>query len=56
MNFKWTDSLGSAGLKRDALYLIRPDGYVALADTAQSIGTLQTYLSRFQIVPRRDAA
>jgi 2-polyprenyl-6-methoxyphenol hydroxylase-like FAD-dependent oxidoreductase len=30
--FAWTPRMGNAGLVRGALYLIRPDGYVALAD------------------------
>lgn len=32
--FPWTDSCDAAGLKRDAFYLVRPDGYVAAAGTA----------------------
>ena len=30
--FDWTSEMQRVGLVRDALYLIRPDGYVALAD------------------------
>jgi 2-polyprenyl-6-methoxyphenol hydroxylase-like FAD-dependent oxidoreductase len=30
--FTWTPAIGQAGLARGALYLIRPDGYVAVAD------------------------
>ena len=30
--FAWTDAMARAGLARGALYLVRPDGYVALAD------------------------
>jgi hypothetical protein len=29
--FSWETSMNQAGLARDALYLVRPDGYVALA-------------------------
>ena len=29
--FPWRDAMRRAGLERDALYLVRPDGYVALA-------------------------
>jgi hypothetical protein len=36
--------LGNTGLQRDAAYLIRPDGYVALADPAGSANTLARYL------------
>jgi 2-polyprenyl-6-methoxyphenol hydroxylase-like FAD-dependent oxidoreductase len=34
--FAWQDSMAKAGLSRDALYLVRPDGYVALADAGSS--------------------
>jgi 2-polyprenyl-6-methoxyphenol hydroxylase-like FAD-dependent oxidoreductase len=30
--FGWTEPMIRAGLVRDALYLVRPDGYIALAD------------------------
>ena len=30
--FEWVPKMAAAGFKRDALYLIRPDGYVAWAD------------------------
>jgi 2-polyprenyl-6-methoxyphenol hydroxylase-like FAD-dependent oxidoreductase len=39
----WTGPMEHAGLKRDALYLVRPDGYVGLANEEQSIEALQTY-------------
>ena len=45
-----------AGLKRDALYLIRPDGYVALADPGQDVEKLRAYLNKFKIVSHRNAA
>lgn len=50
--FGWSDHVAKAGLKRDAIYLVRPDGYVALADAGQDTGSLQSYLSRFAIAPR----
>src|SRR5205823_810856 len=53
--FDWTDPMEEAGLKRDALYLVRPDGYVALADVGQDVEKLQTYLAKFKIRPRQDA-
>jgi 2-polyprenyl-6-methoxyphenol hydroxylase-like FAD-dependent oxidoreductase len=34
--FAWQDAMAKAGLTRDALYLVRPDGYVALADSGTS--------------------
>src|SRR5215813_12098867 len=34
------------GLRRNAVYLVRPDGYVALADPDASAATLQAYLEK----------
>lgn len=50
--FAWTAEAEAAGLVRDALYLVRPDGHVALASTTQDVSVLRTYLSRFEIAPR----
>jgi 2-polyprenyl-6-methoxyphenol hydroxylase-like FAD-dependent oxidoreductase len=50
--FSWAEGAGEAGLERDALYLVRPDGYVALADADQDVGALRAHLSRFKIAPR----
>ncbi len=50
--FPWTLAAETAGLEREALYLIRPDGYVALADAGQDTTKLTAYLDRFAIKPR----
>lgn len=50
--FDWTEPMAAAGLKRDALYLVRPDGYVGLADASQTGEQLQAYLTRFNLVSR----
>jgi 2-polyprenyl-6-methoxyphenol hydroxylase-like FAD-dependent oxidoreductase len=42
--FPWRAATRRAGLARDALYLVRPDGYVALADGAGRASTLTRYL------------
>lgn len=42
--FAWRPAMRRAGLRRGALYLIRPDGYVALADPVGSAGVLRKYL------------
>jgi 2-polyprenyl-6-methoxyphenol hydroxylase-like FAD-dependent oxidoreductase len=42
--FAWRSGMRQAGLARDVVYLVRPDGYVALADGAASTRTLETYL------------
>jgi hypothetical protein len=34
--FGWRDAMAKAGLTRNALYLVRPDGYIALADSGAS--------------------
>jgi 2-polyprenyl-6-methoxyphenol hydroxylase-like FAD-dependent oxidoreductase len=42
--FPWQAGMSKSGLHRDAVYFIRPDGYVALADAAASPATLAAYL------------
>ena len=42
--FPWRPAMGRAGLRRDAVYLVRPDGHVALADPAASAQTIKSYL------------
>jgi 2-polyprenyl-6-methoxyphenol hydroxylase-like FAD-dependent oxidoreductase len=54
--FTWNDPAEHAGLQRDALYLVRPDGHVALADSKQDVEKLRGYLSKFKIVPFHAAA
>jgi 2-polyprenyl-6-methoxyphenol hydroxylase-like FAD-dependent oxidoreductase len=46
--FPWTPDATRAGLQRDALYLVRPDGYIALADPTASVPTLNAYLDVLQ--------
>jgi 2-polyprenyl-6-methoxyphenol hydroxylase-like FAD-dependent oxidoreductase len=43
--FGWQPSMGHAGFTRGALYLVRPDGYVAMADPAADPQRLRQYLS-----------
>jgi len=43
--FPWSAAHAAAGLERDALYLLRPDTYVALAGRATPPGTLAGYFS-----------
>ena len=42
--FPWQAAMENAGLRRDALYLVRPDGYVALAAGDQPAASLGHYL------------
>ena len=39
----WSPEAERVGLARDALYLVRPDGYVALADGQASVSTLAAF-------------
>jgi hypothetical protein len=42
--FVWQDGMRRVGLQKGALYLLRPDGYVALADASADPGRLRQYL------------
>jgi len=42
--FPWSTAAARAGLARDASYLVRPDGYVALADPLHAVARLARYL------------
>ena len=42
--FAWNERMDRCGLARDALYLVRPDGYVALADAAADPARLESYV------------
>ena len=43
--FSWQERHAEAGLEKDAMYLLRPDTYVALAATRQDPQLLQRYFS-----------
>lgn len=47
--FEWSAAAEQAGLKRDALYLIRPDGHVALAAENQDCAQLAEYVGRWKL-------
>jgi hypothetical protein len=49
--FPWRPEMRRTGLKRNAVYLVRPDGYVALADPAGSAAAVTSYLDARKIVP-----
>jgi hypothetical protein len=42
--FPWLTGMLGAGLRRNAAYLVRPDGYVAIADPAGSAARVASYL------------
>jgi 2-polyprenyl-6-methoxyphenol hydroxylase-like FAD-dependent oxidoreductase len=43
--FEWRNEAEAAGLARDAVYLMRPDGYVALADASGAPEALNRYFA-----------
>ena len=49
--FPWRPEMGRTGLRRDAIYLVRPDGYVALADPEGSAATVTRYLDAHKLGP-----
>ena len=42
--FAWNDAAERVGFKKDAYYVVRPDGYVGLASATQDVGALKTYV------------
>jgi len=48
--FAWRPEMGRSGLRRSAVYLVRPDGYVALADPRGSGGAVISYLDAHKLV------
>jgi len=54
--FDWRSEYEAAGLARDALYLLRPDTYVALADSSGDVGVLERYFADHGIRPARSLA
>ena len=50
--FAWRPAMRRTGLRRDAVYLVRPDGYVALADSAGAAQALTAYLDARMLKPR----
>lgn len=47
--FNWTAAAAQAGLARDALYLLRPDGHVGFASSGQDWALVQQYAERLGI-------
>ncbi|HQR38718.1 MAG TPA: FAD-dependent monooxygenase [Blastocatellia bacterium] len=50
--FPWSKATEAAGLERDAMYLVRPDGYVAYAGT--DVAAMRALVSRFGIRTGRE--
>jgi 2-polyprenyl-6-methoxyphenol hydroxylase-like FAD-dependent oxidoreductase len=49
--FPWQPTMARTGLRRDAVYLVRPDGYVGLADPQASSTKLEQYLDTSSVRP-----
>jgi hypothetical protein len=45
--FDWSEAASMAGFERNAIYLIRPDGYIGLAATGELAAALAAYRTRF---------
>jgi hypothetical protein len=43
--FPWDADMRRAGLQRNAAYLIRPDGYIGLAESGGSASAIEAYLN-----------
>jgi 2-polyprenyl-6-methoxyphenol hydroxylase-like FAD-dependent oxidoreductase len=50
--FDWSERAGKVGLVRDAAYLVRPDGHVALASENQDPEAFKRYIAAHGIKPR----
>jgi 2-polyprenyl-6-methoxyphenol hydroxylase-like FAD-dependent oxidoreductase len=51
--FPWRSEMGRTGLQRNALYLVRPDGYVALADPAGRAVAITSYFDTRKLNPMK---
>jgi BlaR1 peptidase M56 len=51
--FPWRLEIYRTGLQRDAVYLVRPDGSVALADPHPSATAVTSYLDARKLIPGR---
>ena len=49
--FSWRPEMNRAGLRQNALYLVRPDGYVGLVDPEGSATALTSYLDARMLTP-----
>jgi 2-polyprenyl-6-methoxyphenol hydroxylase-like FAD-dependent oxidoreductase len=50
--FAWRDEMGAAGLARDAVCLVRPDGYLGFVDRGLGADALARYLDEWELHPR----
>lgn len=55
-HFNWHETYAQFGLAQNALYLIRPDGYVALASSNNHLANLQSWYVKSKITFKRSGA
>lgn len=48
--FPWSQNMAQPGLRRNAAYLIRPDGYIALAEREGNADAIASYLDAREVV------
>ncbi|HLK85875.1 MAG TPA: FAD-dependent monooxygenase [Candidatus Binataceae bacterium] len=51
--FRWRPEMDRSGLRRDAVYLVRPDGYVAMAAAAPGADAIMAYLDSRGLLPAK---
>jgi hypothetical protein len=51
--FPWRPEMSQAGLRRDAVYLLRPDGYIAVADAGGTEMAISTFLKARNLMPTK---
>jgi len=49
--FGWQRAMGRSGLRRDVVYLVRPDGYVAMVDRQGHAEAPTSYFDKLHITP-----
>jgi 2-polyprenyl-6-methoxyphenol hydroxylase-like FAD-dependent oxidoreductase len=52
--FPWSEPAEAAGLKQNATYIVRPDGYVGLADPDGDVSKIMSYLHKWNIPSRHE--
>jgi 2-polyprenyl-6-methoxyphenol hydroxylase-like FAD-dependent oxidoreductase len=45
--FRWSGAAGDAGLLENAVYLVRPDGYIGFASTTQNVAAFSAFADRY---------
>ena len=49
--FAWRAAMKDTGLRKNAVYLVRPDGYIGLADAQGRAAAVSAYLDKNKIQP-----